>query len=167
MLLSSSCGRARRKAHRWPDQKPDLRRGSLNVLSFQDVYDHVVRIYEMVDTLRDLLGNALDAYYSTTSNGLNEVMKRLTLITTIFMPLTVITGFGGMNFKHMPFEDPLAFSLLLLSMLVIPLGMWVWFRLKNMVVIPGSGGNGLLPPGDGVKSAQAQPRFFAQVGICR
>jgi magnesium transporter len=98
---------------------------------FQDVYDHGVRIYEMVDTLRDLLGNALDAYYSATSIHLNEVMKRLTLVATIFMPLTVITGFGGMNFNHIPFHDAKAFGLLLAAMIFVPLVMLFWFKKKK------------------------------------
>jgi magnesium transporter len=95
---------------------------------FQDVYDHIVRIYEMIETHRDLLGNALDAYYSATSTRLNEVMKRLTLIATIFMPLTVITGLGGVNFRHMPFDNPVAFGVLVASLVLVPLGMWLWFR---------------------------------------
>jgi magnesium transporter len=98
---------------------------------FQDVYDHVVRTYEMVETLRDLIGNALDAYYSATSTRLNEVMKRLTLIATIFMPLSVITGLGGVNFKHMPFDNPVAFAVLLLSLLLVPTGMWLWFKSRK------------------------------------
>jgi magnesium transporter len=95
---------------------------------FQDVYDHIVRIYEMIETHRDLLGNALDAYYSATSSRLNEVMKRLTLIATIFMPLSVITGLGGVNFEHMPFKSPVAFGILLASLLLVPVGMWFWFK---------------------------------------
>jgi magnesium transporter len=100
-------------------------------LYFQDVYDHIVRIYEMIETHRDLLGNALDAYYSSTSSRLNEVMKRLTLIATIFMPLSVIAGLGGVNFRHMPFDSPLAFGILLVSMVVVPLGMWIWFKSRK------------------------------------
>jgi magnesium transporter len=98
---------------------------------FQDVYDHIVRIYEMIETHRDLLGNALDAYYSVTSTRLNDVMKRLTLIATIFMPLTVITGLGGVNFEHMPFKSPLAFGILMVSLIAVPLGMWLWFRSRK------------------------------------
>ncbi|MEO6797870.1 MAG: magnesium/cobalt transporter CorA [Candidatus Dormibacter sp.] len=67
-------------------------------LYFRDVYDHVVRQYETVDSLRDLLTSAMDVYLSTVSNRLNDVMKRLTVIATLFMPLTFITGFFGMNF---------------------------------------------------------------------
>ena len=100
---------------------------------FQDVYDHIVRIYEMIETHRELLGNALDAYYSATSTRLNEVMKRLTLITTIFMPLSVLTGLGGVNFKHMPFESPVAFGALLLSIVAVPVAMWLWFKSRKWV----------------------------------
>ena len=67
-------------------------------LYFRDVYDHVVRQYETVDSLRDLLTSAMDVYLSTVSNRLNDVMRRLTVIATLFMPLTFITGFFGMNF---------------------------------------------------------------------
>lgn len=98
---------------------------------FQDVYDHVVRIYEMIETNRDLLGTVLDAYYSSMSTRLNDVMKRLTLIATIFMPLSVITGLGGINFRHMPFDSPMAFTILLLSLVAVPIGMLIWFRMKK------------------------------------
>lgn len=67
-------------------------------LYFRNVYDHIVRQYEAVDSLRDLLTGAMDVYLSTVSNRLNEVMQRLTVIATIFMPLSFITGFFGMNF---------------------------------------------------------------------
>lgn len=100
-------------------------------LYFQDVYDHIVRIYEMIETHRELLGNALDAYYSATSTRLNEVMKRLTLIATIFMPLSVLTGLGGVNFRHMPFESPVAFGLLLASIVFVPVSMWLWFKSRR------------------------------------
>ncbi len=98
---------------------------------FQDVYDHIIRIYEMIETHRDLLGNALDAYYSATSIRLNEVMKLLTLTATIFMPLSVITGLGGINFRHMPFDNPVAFGVLLASMIVVPLFMLYWFKSRK------------------------------------
>ncbi|MEZ5126133.1 MAG: magnesium/cobalt transporter CorA [Thermoleophilia bacterium] len=65
---------------------------------FRDVYDHLIRISDLVDSYRDLLSGAMDLYLSTVSNRLNEVMKRLTIVATVFMPLTWITGFFGMNF---------------------------------------------------------------------
>jgi len=96
-------------------------------LYFRDAYDHLTRIYDLIETSRDLLGNALDAYLSTVSNRLNEVMKRLTLITTIFMPISFLVGFGGMNFQQMPFDNPIAFGILITLLVIAPITMFVWF----------------------------------------
>ena len=68
---------------------------------FRDVYDHLIRIGDMVDTYRDLLTGAMDVYLSTVSNRLNAVMKQLAIIATVFMPLTFLTGFFGQNFGWM------------------------------------------------------------------
>ena len=68
---------------------------------FRDVYDHMIRISDLVDSYRDLLSGALDVYLSTVSNRLNSVMERLTVIATIFLPLTFVTGFFGQNFGWM------------------------------------------------------------------
>jgi magnesium transporter len=65
---------------------------------FRDVYDHLLRISELIDAQRDLLSSAMDVYLSTSSNRLNLIMKRLTLIATVFLPLTFVTGFFGQNF---------------------------------------------------------------------
>ncbi len=65
---------------------------------YRDVYDHLIRINDLIDSYRDLLTSSMDVYLSTVSNRLNSVMKRLTIVATIFMPLTWITGFFGMNF---------------------------------------------------------------------
>jgi magnesium transporter len=65
---------------------------------YRDVYDHIIRQYETVDSLRDLLTSAMDVYLSTVSNRLNQVITRLTVFATLFLPLTFITGFFGMNF---------------------------------------------------------------------
>ena len=64
----------------------------------RDLYDHLIRISDLVDSYRDLLSNAMDAYLSIVSNRLNEVMKQLTVIATVFLPLTFLTGFFGQNF---------------------------------------------------------------------
>jgi magnesium transporter len=64
----------------------------------RDLYDHLIRISDMIDTYRDLLSNGMSAYLSTVSNRLNEVMKQLTIIATIFLPLSFLTGFFGQNF---------------------------------------------------------------------
>jgi magnesium transporter len=64
----------------------------------RDVYDHLLRVGDTIDSYRDVLTSITDVYLSTTSNQLNEVVRRLTIISTIFLPLTVVTGFFGMNF---------------------------------------------------------------------
>ena len=68
---------------------------------FRDVYDHLIRISDLVDTYRDLLTSSMDVYLSTVSNRLNAVMKQLTVIATIFLPLAWITGFFGQNYGWM------------------------------------------------------------------
>jgi magnesium transporter len=86
-------------------RRGDPRISEKTALYFRDIYDHLVRIYESIDASRDLLGNALDAYLSMTSNRTNEIMKRLTLLSAVFLPLTFITGFFGQNFEHLPFQS--------------------------------------------------------------
>ena len=68
---------------------------------FRDVYDHLIRISDLIDTYRDLLTGAMDVYLSTVSNRLNGVMKQLAIIATVFMPLTFLTGFFGQNFPFL------------------------------------------------------------------
>lgn len=72
-----------------------------SALYFRDVYDHLVRQYETVDSLRDLLSGAMDTYLSTVSNRLNGTMKTLTVMASLFLPLTFLTGFFGMNFAYL------------------------------------------------------------------
>ncbi|HEX4678075.1 MAG TPA: magnesium/cobalt transporter CorA [Gaiellaceae bacterium] len=68
---------------------------------FRDIYDHLIRISDLIDTYRDLLTSSMDVYLSTVSNRLNSVMKQLTVMATVFLPLTFITGFFGQNFSWM------------------------------------------------------------------
>jgi magnesium transporter len=72
------------------------------VIYYRNVYDHLVRMTDLAESYRDIVSGLLDAYLSVTSNNLNQVMKVLTIISTIFLPLGVITGFFGMNFKYLP-----------------------------------------------------------------
>jgi len=65
---------------------------------FRDIYDHLIRISDLIDSYRDLLSGATDLYLSTVANRQNEVMKQLAVVATIFLPLTFITGFFGQNF---------------------------------------------------------------------
>ena len=67
-------------------------------VQFRDVYDHLIRISEMLDSYRDLLTGTMDVYLSTVSNRLNQIIKQLTILATIFLPLTFVTGFFGQNF---------------------------------------------------------------------
>jgi len=75
---------------------PGLETGTRDYL--RDVYDHLIRISDLVDSYRDLLTSTMDVYLSTVSNRLNLVMKQLTLVATVFLPITALTGFFGMNF---------------------------------------------------------------------
>jgi magnesium transporter len=98
---------------------------------FRDIYDHLVRISEVIDGYRDVLAGALDVYLSTVSNRLNEVMKQLTIITVVFLPLTFITGFFGQNFGWLTDHIGGFWDFVLLaggSLLTAVAGMWWWFR---------------------------------------
>jgi magnesium transporter len=74
-------------------------------LYFRDVYDHLLRLADTVDTLRDLLNNTLDVYLSSVANRTNQVMKVLTILSTIALPAVVVSGFFGMNLKGLPLEE--------------------------------------------------------------
>jgi len=100
---------------------------------FRDVYDHLVRQYDIAESLRDLVSNALDTYLSVVSNRMNDVMKILTIITTLFMPLSFLSGFFGMNFFQpvtplTVWTDRLVFGLTLATMVIMPIGMYLWMR---------------------------------------
>ncbi|MEJ2511084.1 MAG: magnesium/cobalt transporter CorA [Anaerolineales bacterium] len=103
---------------------------------YRDVYDHMVRLQEINEGLRDLISGALETYLSVVNNRMNEVMKTLTVITTLFMPLSFLTGFFGMNFFQaaIPLKiwtGKLVFGLVLAGMIGIPFGMYLWMRRRN------------------------------------
>jgi magnesium transporter len=96
---------------------------------FQDVYDHLIRISDAIDTLRDLLGSIMDAYLSMSGNRMNVVMKRLTSISTILMSVTLIAGVYGMNFEIMPeLKWRYGYVVALASMVVVGVGIYVYLR---------------------------------------
>lgn len=95
---------------------------------FQDVYDHTIRVSDSLDTYRDLVSSVIDAYLSVQGNRLNEIMYRLTIISTIFLPLTFLTGFFGMNFTMLPFDSPRAMILSLLLMASLPFTFYLFLR---------------------------------------
>jgi magnesium transporter len=98
----------------------------------RDVYDHAVQIIDTIETLRDMLSGMLDIYLSSISNRINEVMKVLTIIATIFIPLTFIAGVYGMNFKNMPeLEWRYAYFVVVSGMTVIALTMLIAFKRKK------------------------------------
>jgi magnesium transporter len=96
------------------------------------VYDHTIQVIETIETFRDMVTGMLDIYLSSLSNRLNEVMKVLTIIATIFMPLTFLAGVYGMNFKHMPeLEWPWGYPVVLGVMCIVALSMLAYFRKKK------------------------------------
>lgn len=98
----------------------------------RDVHDHAVQVIDTVESLRELLAAAMDLHLSNVSNRMNEVMKVLTIIATIFIPLSFFTGLYGMNFTHMPeLSIPWAYPALLGFMSAIALGMVGYFKHKG------------------------------------
>jgi len=124
----------------WPLREviSGLERGELSlikentVIYLRDVYDHTIQVIDTIETFRDMLSGMLDIYLSSISNRLNAVMKVLTIIATIFMPLTFIAGIYGMNFQYMPeLEWRWGYPLVLLIMLAIGVFMLISFRRKK------------------------------------
>lgn len=100
----------------------------------RDVYDHAVQVIDTVENLRDVVGGLMDLYLSTVSNRTNEVMKVLTIMATIFIPLTFIVGVYGMNFDHMPeLRLAWAYPAVWVVMLVVAGGLLVYFRRKGWI----------------------------------
>jgi magnesium transporter len=98
----------------------------------RDVYDHTIQVIDTVEGFRDTVSGLLDVYLSSVSNRMNEVMKVLTIIATIFIPLTFIAGIYGMNFEYMPeLRIPWAYPLVWFAMVVVALLMITYFRRKN------------------------------------
>jgi magnesium transporter len=98
----------------------------------RDVYDHIVQVMDTVETYREMVSGMLDIYLSTISNRLNSVMKVLTIIATIFMPLTFIAGIYGMNFKYMPELDwRWGYPLIWFVIVLIGILMLVYFKKKK------------------------------------
>ena len=105
---------------------------------FRDVHDQLVRLNESIEANRDLLSNALDAYLSAVSNRTNEIMKSLTLLSAVFLPLAFIVGFFGQNFEDLPWlphwaeHDGLMYLMLALCA-ATPIGMLLWFRSRRWI----------------------------------
>jgi magnesium transporter len=103
---------------------------------FRDVYDHLVRMHEIIESVRDLVGGTLDTYLSVINNRMNEIMKTLTVITTLFMPISFIASFFGMNFLEPVVPLPewtgtTAFYITLAVMVLLPASMFLWVRRRG------------------------------------
>ena len=98
---------------------------------FQDLYDHIVRVTDEVDTFRDLVSNVVDAHLAAQSNRLNEVMKVLTAIATVLLIMSVITGFFGQNWTFIPYDDQLLFWLIMMITIALTLGTAVYFKRRG------------------------------------
>lgn len=105
---------------------------------FRDVYDHLIRITESIEANRDLLGNALEAYLSSVSQRTNEIMKYLTIMSAVFLPLAFVVGFFGQNFQNLigikdwMQSDSLMWGMVIMC-LTIPVIMIIWFKRKGWV----------------------------------
>jgi len=98
----------------------------------RDVYDHTIQVIDTVESFRDMVSGMLDIYLSSISNRMNAVMKVLTIIATIFIPLTFIAGVYGMNFRYMPeLERHWGYPLVLLVMGIVAIVMLIYFRRKR------------------------------------
>ena len=109
-----------------------------HLMFFRDVYDHLLHLDDLLDDMLILVGGALDIYLSVVNNRMNDIMKTLTVITALFMPLAFITGFFGMNFflaaaPLQAWTGELAFVLVLIVMLLLPLAMILWMRRRAWI----------------------------------
>jgi len=124
----------------WPLREviSSLERGESSLIDastgiyFRDVYDHTIQVIDTVETLRDMVTGMLDVYLSSVSNRMNEVMKVLTIIATIFIPLTFVAGIYGMNFEFMPeLKWHWGYFAALFVMVIIVVSMVFYFRRKR------------------------------------
>jgi magnesium transporter len=103
-------------------------------LFLRDLYDHTIHTIDTIETQRDIVSGMLDVYLSSVSNKMNQVMKLLTVMSSIFIPLTFLAGIYGMNFEYMPELHMLwAYPVLLVVMLLIAISLLVFFRRKEWI----------------------------------
>lgn len=103
-----------------------------SLIYFRDIYDHLVRIQDLTDSVRDIVSGALDIYLNSTSLRLNEIMKALTIVSTVFLPLSFITGAFGMNFLYIPgASSKIGFYLMGLILVLLGMGMLLYFRKRR------------------------------------
>jgi magnesium transporter len=126
----------------WPlrDIVAFLERGDSDLIAdstaiyFRDVYDHTIQVFDTCELFRDIISGLLDTYLSSLSNRLNEVMKVLTVFSTIFIPLTFIVGIYGMNFEFMPeLKWPWSYPALWVFMISVVVIMIRYFRKRRWI----------------------------------
>ena len=98
---------------------------------FQDVYDHITRVIDEIDTFRELTSNVIDAHLASVSNRLNEVVKVLTSVATVLLILGVVTSFFGMNFRALPYESDALFWLVAAFSLIAAGGVALYFHRRG------------------------------------
>ncbi len=115
-----------------------LVRGDIEVLRepgrrayYQDLYDHVIRVTDEIDTFRDLVSNVIDAHLAAVSNRLNQVMKVLTSVATVLLVLTVVTGFFGQNWSLIPYDDPGLFWIVMAATAALAVLVAAYFRRRG------------------------------------
>ena len=126
----------------WPIREiiSSLERGESKLINqksfifYRDVYDHAVQVIDTIETCRDIVSGMMDLFLSSVSNRMNEVMKMLTVIATIFIPLTFIVGVYGMNFKYMPeLKWHWGYPAVWAAMITIGILMILWFKRKKIL----------------------------------
>lgn len=105
---------------------------SSTVLYFRDVYDHIVQAIDTIETYRDMLSSMLDMHLSSLTNRMNEIMKTLTIITTIFIPITSLASIYGMNFQYIPGLHAIyGFDIVIVTMIIMAILMVIYFKAKK------------------------------------
>ena len=100
----------------------------------RDLYDHTIQVADTTETYRDIISGMLDLYLSSMSNRMNEIMKVLTIMASIFIPLTFFTGIYGMNFDYMPeLKWHWGYPMLWLFLISVAVGLWLFFRKKKWI----------------------------------
>ncbi|MFL5464888.1 MAG: CorA family divalent cation transporter, partial [Gemmatimonadaceae bacterium] len=101
---------------------------------FRDIYDHVLRIYESLETYRELLGSTMDSYLTQVSNRLGMATKTLGVVATVTLPFVVVSGMWGMNFEHIPLHShPHGFMILVLAQLALGLTILAGLKWRKLL----------------------------------
>jgi magnesium transporter len=131
LLLRRTINPLREMIGRFEKLEEPLISSSIKVF-IRDLYDHTIKVIENIEVLRDMTSGLLDLYMNTTSNKMNEIMKVLTIMTSIFIPLTFIAGVYGMNFTNMPeLEYKYGYFVILGIMVLVLIGMLIFLRRKK------------------------------------